>query len=289
MAEFLTGKPLEDKITDIIWDANKMLLIVSPYIKLDAYFRKLFDKHVKNHKLHLLIVFGKNENSVQKSMAKDDFDYFKSFANVSIVYSANLHAKYYGNENSGVITSINLYDHSFKNNIEFGVYTEQGMLNALTSNTDKKAWEESMKVAGEAEVVFIKRPVIEKKIVFADVYRESEIMEDRTKDFYSWSSRTTKVSAQKKLFDYPEELTWGSNQNDPKPEREVVATKKKQEMGFCIRTGEPIPFNPSKPFCLQAYNEWAQYSNVDYKETFCHKTGQRSKGKTSMRNPILES
>ncbi len=34
MAEFLTGKPLEDKITDIIWEARDMLLIVSHYISL---------------------------------------------------------------------------------------------------------------------------------------------------------------------------------------------------------------------------------------------------------------
>jgi hypothetical protein len=80
---------------------------------------------------------------------------------------------------------------------------------------------------------------------------------------------------------------WGSNSKNPKPEREEVVVNKKQEIGYCIRTGVQIPFNPSRPFCLPAYNEWSQYSNVDYRETFCHKTGKRSNGKTSMRNPIL--
>jgi hypothetical protein len=73
-------------------------VIVSPYIKLDDYFKKLFDKHANNPKLNLIIVFGKNQNDVKKSMSKDDFDYFKKFLNVSVIYVPTLHAKYYGNE-----------------------------------------------------------------------------------------------------------------------------------------------------------------------------------------------
>ena len=45
MTKFLTGQELEDAIYDIIWDAKKTLLIVSPFIKLDDYFKKLFHKH----------------------------------------------------------------------------------------------------------------------------------------------------------------------------------------------------------------------------------------------------
>src|SRR5690554_54763 len=117
MSKFLTGKELEDKIYDIIWDAKETLLIVSPYIKLDNYFKDLFNKHKNNPKIDLLLVFGKNENDVKRSMSKADFDFFKDFLNISIIYVPNLHAKYYVNEIQGVITSINLYDYSFKNNI----------------------------------------------------------------------------------------------------------------------------------------------------------------------------
>ena len=41
------------------------------------YFKKLFDKHEDNPRIHLLLVFGKNEKAVKKSMSKADFDYFK--------------------------------------------------------------------------------------------------------------------------------------------------------------------------------------------------------------------
>ena len=118
MSKFITGKDLEDTVYDIIWEAKETLLIVSPFVKLDDYFKELFDKHKNEPNLHLIVVFGKNENAVRKSLSKDDFDYFKKFLNISIIYVPNLHAKYFGNEQKGVITSINLYDYSFKNNIE---------------------------------------------------------------------------------------------------------------------------------------------------------------------------
>lgn len=57
--------------------------------------------------------------------------------------------------------------------------------------------------------------------------------------------------------------------------------------GYCIRTGEKIPFNVQKPYSDKAYKSWAQFKNPNYKEKFCHKTGKPSDGKTSMANPIL--
>lgn len=41
MAKFITGEELEKAIYDIIWDAERDLLIVSPFIKLDDYFKRL--------------------------------------------------------------------------------------------------------------------------------------------------------------------------------------------------------------------------------------------------------
>jgi phosphatidylserine/phosphatidylglycerophosphate/cardiolipin synthase-like enzyme len=63
--------------------------------------------------------------------------------------------------------------------------------------------------------------------------------------------------------------------------------KPKQETGYCIRTGVPIPFDPSKPMCFQAFQTWLEYHNPDYPERYCHRTGWKSNGKTSMRQPIL--
>jgi len=284
MSKFITGKVLEEKITDIIWGAERNLLIVSPFIKLDDYFKKLFDRQLTNHSLHLIVVFGKNEGQIQKSLGIDDFEYFKKFPNISIVYAANLHAKYYGNESCGVITSINLYDASFKNNIEFGVYSEQNILSNFSTNLDMDAWKESLAIAKGSEVVFIKRPVYEKKMLLANRFVESRILEDRTAKFYGFQ-RMPDSNFKKQLDEYPEVLFVETNYLSEKPTRENLQVQS-QEWGYCIRTGQKIPFNENKPMSLEAYIVWAQWEDFDYKESFCHKTGKPSYGKTSMRNPV---
>ena len=286
MSKFLTGKKLEDTIYNIIWDAEDTLLIVSPFIKLDNYFKELFNKHENNPKLHLILVFGKNENALNKSMSKQDFDYFKKFPNVSIIHVPNLHAKYYGNEKKGIITSINLYDYSFKNNIEFGIFSQQSILDRFTQSMDQEAWDECMRIANNNEVVFIKRPVYENKKLIISLgknYVKSNILLDSTENFYGFTK--IKKNKNKRLIDFPEELEIGSGPSE-RPER-INDNKKESIYGFCIRTGRKIKYNPKQPMSIEAWRVWNEYGNIDYPEKYCHKTGKVSNGKTSMRKPIL--
>lgn len=287
MSKFLTGKDLSDAIDDIIWDAKESLLIVSPYIKLDAHFKKLFDKHKANPELHLLLVFGKNETSVHKSLNKGDFDYFKGFPNISIVYVPNLHAKYYGNESKGVITSINLYDYSFVNNIEFGVISEQTFMKSITrsSSSDDDAWNTCFEIAEANETVFIQRPLFEKKSGFLSSSKNfmgSKVLFDSTEKFYGNQKLENKNF--KSFMDYPEELDTNQDQEE-KPTRQISTSEPKE--GFCIRTGIPIKFNPKQPMSPEAWKSWNKFANENYPEKYCHKTGKPSGGKTSMKNPVL--
>jgi hypothetical protein len=285
MAKFITGENLENAVYEIIWEAENNLLIVSPFIKLDDYFKRLFDNHINNPKLHILIVFGKNEREISRSLSKNDFDYFKKFLNISIVYVPNLHAKYYGNEKKGLITSINLYDYSFKNNVEFGVYSEINILNKFTTNADDEAWQTCYELAEKNEAIYIKRPVYEKKLLSSLLgknYIKSDVLHDTTDKFYSSWNRN-KLSDIKTLNDFPFELELGSEPKS-RPNREEIENPTN---GFCIRTGEKITFNIKKPFTNQAYRSWASFGNENYPENFCHRTGKPSNGKTSMRKPIL--
>lgn len=219
-------------------------------------------------------------------MSKSDFDYFMKFLNISVVYVPTLHAKYYGNEQKGVISSINLYDYSFKNNIEFGVFSETNLINNLTSSTDSDAWNTCWKIASESEAVFIKRPVFEKNILsvlLGKNYIKSDVLHDVTDKFYSNYGYAKKNVPIKKLTDFPETLELGSELSE-RPSREDIEGPK---TGFCIRTGEKIPFNPNKPMTDRVLKKWAQFSNPDYPENYCHKTGRPSNGRTSLNHPIL--
>lgn len=284
MSKFVTGKELEDVIYNIIWDAKSVLLIVSPFIKLDDYFKELFNKHENNPDIHLLLVFGKNEKEVKKSMSEADFDFFKKFLNVSIIYVPNLHAKYYGNEKVGVITSINLYDYSFNNNIEFGVFNQTSIFDKFKLSTDNEAWNKCMEIAESNEVVFIKRPVFENKkllLSFGRNYIKSNVLLDSTDKFYG--SFKTKNSNKERLLDFPVELDLGTIKSE-RPERKLEQNK---AIGFCIRSGIEIDFNPEQPMSKESWRIWNQFKNIDFPEKYCHKTGKLSNGKTSMRNPIL--
>lgn len=290
MSKFVTGKDLENAIYDTIWNAKEKLVLVSPYIKLGKYFRELLNNHINNPKIHIIIVFGKNEYDRSKSLDKEDFHFFQQFMKVSIVYVPSLHAKYYANESKGILTSINLYDFSFKNNIEFGVCFEASLLNTITSKTDIDAWDEAMRLAENYEAVFIKRPVFEKKLVFSKSYIKSDVLHDTTEQFYGLGVITRN---KKRMADFPEEIELGSKKTEMPKRKDVEEVVRKNpsgiisNTGYCIRTGSPIPFNPSRPFCDSAFRSWAQYSNWDFPEVYCHRTGLPSYGKTSMRKPIL--
>ncbi len=299
MAKFITGKDLETAIYDIIWKAEDTLLIVSPFIKLDKYFKDLFLKHLNNSNIHILILFGKNESNIGKSLSKDDFEFFKQFINITVVYIPTLHAKYYGNEKCGVITSINLYDFSFKHNIEFGVYSETSFFDSVKNNSDQDAWRSCIDLAEESEVVFVKRAVYEKNMLsalFGKKYIKSDILLDNTDYFYNGSNNNKKNKVVKYLKDFPDEIIMGSN-NTPRPTREEsekntipteTSTQYTRLMGYCIRTGEEIPFSFEKPLSYAAYKKWSAFSNPDYPEKYCHFTGELSNGKTCVNNPVLE-
>lgn len=57
--------------------------------------------------------------------------------------------------------------------------------------------------------------------------------------------------------------------------------------GFCIRTGSSIPFNPNRPFSYESFAVWSQFGDPYYPENFCHYSGEKSFGSTSMERPIL--
>jgi phosphatidylserine/phosphatidylglycerophosphate/cardiolipin synthase-like enzyme len=47
-----------------------------------------------------------------------------------------------------------------------------------------------------------------------------------------------------------------------------------RELGHCIRCDQPIPPNPLKPLCDECYDVWAEYSNEEYSERYCHACGR---------------
>lgn len=289
MGQFLTGKDLDEKLTSIIWNAKKELIILSPFIHLDDYCKEMFRNYKHNPELELIVVFGKNEKKTHRSLTQQDLDFFKQFDNVVIIYCQNLHAKFYANESEGLLTSLNLLDKSMINNIEYGINFQKSSLSL------DKLYEETIRYTNEVitnhPCVFVKRPMFKKTILgLSRKFLESVVVYDATNELYKNQS-----FAVKKYHDFKTEYF----DTDPKQSREEFNSNKKNEPevrkryveqennGYCIRTGVRIPFNPEKPFCYDAYLVWAEFGNPFYQENYCHRTGKSSGGRTCMANPIL--
>lgn len=262
MAEFLTEHKLNEAISQIFKSAEKQIFVLSPYIKFHSRIRDILLDIKENPKVELIIVFGKNEEDITKSLFKDDFLFLQEFPNIQIRYEERLHAKYYANESSGVLSSMNLYDFSQNNNIEFGIRSEVGFLESITGKSlDSEAFEYFNGVIKKSKLMFERIPVYDSKLMgLQKVYTNSVTQKDDLSSLFVVSKKASKPTK----------------------------TSSSSKGGYCIRTGEPIPFNIKRPFCDKAFESWNRYKDEDYKEKYCHFSGEKSNGETSYSRPILK-
>lgn len=118
MAEFLTTYATSHSIEKIIKGAIRTLVLVSPYLQLSkTFFERLKDASARG--VSIKLIYGKDE------LKDDQKKLLAELKGLELYYFENLHAKCFMNENTMVITSMNMYDFSEKNNREMGVLIER--------------------------------------------------------------------------------------------------------------------------------------------------------------------
>jgi hypothetical protein len=120
MAEFLTTTGVSHHIENIIKTAKKNLYLISPFLKLTKNFYERL-KDASDRGVMIDIYYGKNELDYSERQK------LTQLRNIQVYYSENLHAKCFYNEDTMVITSMNMYEFSEKNNREMGI-----LINKLT-------------------------------------------------------------------------------------------------------------------------------------------------------------
>lgn len=118
MAEFLTTHGTAYQIENIIKEAKNKLVLVSPYLQISQNFYARI-KDASSRGVTIYIIFGKNE------LHPGEMASVKELKNVQLYFLHNLHAKIYFNESKMVITSMNMYEFSEKNNREMGVLIDK--------------------------------------------------------------------------------------------------------------------------------------------------------------------
>lgn len=243
MSKFIQETELILGIENIFRDANEYIMIVSPFIKLHQRVKDILKAKINNPDVQLIILFGKNEGDISKSIYPDDLLFFSSFPNIEIRYESRLHAKYYANEFSSIITSMNLYDYSQNNNIEVGVQLDASRF-SLGNNSDRDAFEYFEQVIDRSELYFKKEPQYSNGFLgFNQKYEQSIITENKLSGF---------IKGEK-----------------------VKVNKAEIKKGFCIRCKNEIQLNPQIPLCKSCFESWKKFQNVDYIEKHCHICGKQ--------------
>jgi hypothetical protein len=263
MAKFVYETELNLEIEQVIKNAEVRLIIISPFIKLHARVKAYLKDKMDMHDLEIIVVYGKNPDNKSKSLSDDDLNFLKSFPNIEIRYDKRLHAKFFANEKTQVLSTMNLYDYSQDINIEAGIVTEYSYL---------KSW--------ARDFVTEKKTIAEEQIVyFESVIKNSELQfENKPKYKSGFLNITQKYDGSVSNEYHIESSTKVQSKDKVKPTIDE---------GYCIRTGVKIPFDMKKPYCDKAYESWLVYKNKLYKEKYCHYSGDSSNGETSMEKPVL--
>jgi len=132
MAKFLDTMEITSAIQRIIKNAKEKVILISPYIDISPRYKLLIQERNEEH-VPVIVVWGKKKN--QFKFNDKTKDWMKSM-DVKEIYHKELHAKCYLNESEAIITSMNLYEASEKNN-------EMGIL--LTKKDDYEAYEDLWK------------------------------------------------------------------------------------------------------------------------------------------------
>jgi hypothetical protein len=163
MSRFVTSSELNFQIEKLINEAETVLVFISPYIKIHDKLKDILRSKTKKENLNLFVVFGKNENDKSKSISIDEIEFLKQFPNFELRYEERLHAKFYANDFSSILTSMNLYDYSFDKNIEFGILAESKILNIVDS-IDSDATIYFKKVRENSKLVYKQEAMVKKSM-----------------------------------------------------------------------------------------------------------------------------
>lgn len=125
MVDFLTRKNTAFQVEEIVKNAERELVLISPYLQIsDDLFTRLEGADKRSVKMEL--VYRDEDRDAewkadQNKIVQREIQKLQSLKNLSISRLKHLHAKCYFNEDCMVITSMNLYDYSERNNWEMGL------------------------------------------------------------------------------------------------------------------------------------------------------------------------
>ena len=218
MVKFLTTTRISAELEELIKSAQKDITLISPYIKANQRLRD-FIQDVSQRGVRFTIIYGKRD------MRPEEKEWIDHLVPAEIGFVENLHAKCYLNENTAIITSMNLYEFSQQNNDEMGIQVDR--------TEDKKLYQE---INDEAQRLLRKatdrqsRPVASPELV----------QENKTGGHCIRCCGFIDLDTSKPLCSNCYK-SWSQYRNDNYQEK------------YCHRCGKENDTSMAKPLCLPCY------------------------------------
>ena len=254
MAKFLDGAGVQSALTEIIKKTDQELCIVSPYLKIPIQ-TKNYLKSIDNHNRPITIIYRSDF-----SLNDADVDFFDGLKNLELLHCENLHAKCYINEKEGLITSMNLHEHSQTHNWEMGV--------RFSKQHDQE--------------------------IYDDVVQELGLLGSQTKSYIPAKKAVAEPRQQYKAESPVKPVKRTVFKPTVAPNKGLITKildTVTGEAAYCIRCGKAMStFNLQKPYCDKCYTSWARYKNPKYEEKYCHGCGMGdTKSTISFEKPTCKS
>jgi len=226
MVAFLNKDTAYSAIVNIVSKAVTKLVLISPYVKIpDDLLKRL--RYMDSKGVKTIMVCR------EKNLKPEEKGELKKLKNLDLRFDEDLHAKCFYNEESMVIASLNLHQHSQQNNREMGI-----LLNVID---DPEVFKEAL---SEAE------------FIVGGAKKDSTM-----KSIFSGISGIVKEA--KALIEEPP---------TKEPSRTRTQSRTKLE-GFCIRCGKSIAYDSKAPYCPDCYRVWVRFKEPNFEEYFCHLCG----------------
>ena len=116
MAKFLTTQGVSAALIQIIKDAKKRIVIISPYLQVNDLIKEQIKYKVETSRdIEVWLIYREDK------LRPNDREWLDSMPSIKTGLLKNLHAKCYMNEKEAILTSMNLYEFSQNNNNEMGI------------------------------------------------------------------------------------------------------------------------------------------------------------------------
>lgn len=105
MAKFLITNGISAALDDLIRNAQRDVILISPYVKVNQRLQG-FIQDADRRGVRFTLIYGKSD------IKAEEREWIDRLTSKRVGFVQNLHAKCYLNENTAIITSMNLYEFS---------------------------------------------------------------------------------------------------------------------------------------------------------------------------------